>query len=152
MRVTTWAEYSLIICINLARRRRGDEGAVSARELAEAESLPADYVEQILLRLRRGGLVESLRGAKGGYLLARDPEAISVRDVIQAAEHHTFEVRCENHPLDAERCAPGHQCSIRPIWEGLARRIDEFLTSVSLADLLQDEHAVRDLVSIQVTT
>lgn len=141
----------MIICLNLARRRRAGAGAVSARELAETESLPGDYVEQILLRLRRGGLVESLRGAKGGYLLARDPEAISVRDVITAAERHTFESRCEFHPLDAERCAPGNHCSIRPVWEGLGRRIDEFLSSVSLADLLQEEPVVREMIANQVT-
>ena len=73
MRVTTWTEYSLIISIHLAKRGRSGNGPVAARELADSERLPADYVEQILLRLRRAGLVESVRGAKGGYFLARDP-------------------------------------------------------------------------------
>ena len=73
MRVTTWTEYSLIISLHLARRGRSAVEPVAARELADAERLPADYVEQILLRLRRAGLVESVRGAKGGYFLARDP-------------------------------------------------------------------------------
>src|SRR6186997_883963 len=92
MRVTTWTEYSLIIALHLARRGRSDGVPVAARELADQERLPADYVEQILLRLRRAGLVESVRGAKGGYLLARDPGAISVRDVMSASERQTFEV------------------------------------------------------------
>lgn len=115
MRVTTWTEYSLIITLHLARRARGEEGPMPARELAARERLPADYVEQILLRLRRAGLVDSVRGARGGYLLARDPSQISVRDVMSAAEHQTFEVNCAAHPLDAERCAPTSQCSIRPV-------------------------------------
>ena len=71
MRVTTWTEYSLIISMHLAKRGRTSPSPVAARELADAERLPPDYVEQILLRLRRAGLVESVRGARGGYMLAR---------------------------------------------------------------------------------
>lgn len=147
MRVTTWTEYSLIISLHLARRRRGGQGAISARELSEVERLPADYVEQILLRLRRSGLVDSIRGAKGGYTLARDAEAITVHDVMTASEHQTFEMNCEHHPLDGERCAPG-KCSIRPMWFALQKRIDGFLRGVSLADLLHDETDVQRLVSL----
>ena len=141
MRVTTWTEYSLIIAIHLARRGRTGSGPVAARELAEAERLPPDYVEQILLRLRRAGLVESVRGAKGGYYLARDPLAITVHDLMSASEHQTFEVNCATHPVDAERCAPSSSCSIRPIWHSLQRRVDEFLSSITLADLLKDQPA-----------
>ena len=68
MRVTTWAEYGLLVSLHLARRV--GQGPVAAREMAEKEKLPADYVEQILLRLRRAGLVEYVRGARGGYLLS----------------------------------------------------------------------------------
>ena len=71
MRVTTWTEYSLIISLHLARHAAAEGDRVAARELAEAERLPPDYVEQILLRLRRAGLVASVRGARGGYYLAR---------------------------------------------------------------------------------
>lgn len=138
MRITTWTEYSLIITLHLARR--GGQGAspVAARELAENERLPADYVEQILLRLRRAGIVDSVRGARGGYLLARDPGRITVRDVMTASEHQTFEMNCETHPVDSDRCAPGSACVIRPVWVALQQRIDDFLSSVTLADLLGD--------------
>lgn len=149
MRVTTWTEYSLIIVINLARRRASGGGAVAARELAELERLPGDYVEQIFLRLRRAGLVESIRGARGGYYLAREPEAISVRDVMEASEHQTFEINCESHPVDAVRCATGGACSIRPVWQALQLRVDELLSSISLADLMKDESQVQELVAIQ---
>src|SRR3954454_23000857 len=101
MRVTTWTEYSLIISIHLAQRGRRGSGPVAARELADTERLPADYVEQILLRLRRAGLVESVGGARGGYSRAKEPAAISVRDVMAASEHQTFEINCETHPVDA---------------------------------------------------
>ena len=150
MRVTTWTEYSLIISLHLARHGRGAGQPVAARELADAERLPADYVEQILLRLRRAGLVESVRGAKGGYYLARDPSAISVRDVMTASEHQTFEVNCESHPVDAERCHPGTTCSIRPVWLALQQRVDDLLGGISLADLMKQEpRTTPELVTIQ---
>jgi Rrf2 family protein len=148
MRVTTWTEYSLIISLHLARRGRTGRGPVAARELADAERLPGDYVEQILLRLRRAGLVESVRGAKGGYFLAREPHAISVRDVMTASEHQTFEVNCETHPVDSARCSPGTGCSIRPVWHALQQRIDELLAGISLADLMKEEQRVQELVTI----
>jgi Rrf2 family protein len=149
MRVTTWTEYSLIISLHLARRTGPQTDPVSARDLADFERLPADYVEQILLRLRRAGLVESVRGARGGYYLARDPASISVRDVMTASEHKTFEVNCSSHPVDADRCAPAAQCSIRPVWVALQQRVDELLASISLADLLKQEAQVQELVTLE---
>jgi Rrf2 family protein len=141
MRITTWTEYSLIISIHLAKQSRRGAAAVpvAARELAETERLPGDYVEQILLRLRRAGIVESVRGAKGGYFLAKEPAAITVRDVMAASEHQTFEMNCESHQVDPDRCAPTSSCAIRPVWVALQRRIDDFLGGVTLQDLLRDE-------------
>jgi len=146
MRVTTWAEYGLIVSLSLARRV-GD-GPVAARELDEAERLPHDYVEQSLLRLRRAGLVESVRGAKGGYLLARDAHDVSVKDVMEASEHVTFEVNCDRHQVDAHRCSPDTDCSIRPVWRMLERRINDFLSGVTLADLTHDEASLYQITGI----
>jgi Rrf2 family protein len=144
MRVTTWTEYSLIISLHLARR--GGTEPVAARDISESERLPGDYVEQILLRLRRAGLVESVRGARGGYFLGRPAEQISVYDVMAACDHQIFEINCETHPVDDERCGPGAQCSIRPVWHALRTRVDDLLKGVSLTDLLQDEARVAQLV------
>jgi Rrf2 family protein len=93
--------------------------------------------------------VESVRGAKGGYLLAKQPAAISVRDVMSASEHQTFEVNCASHPVDADRCAPSAQCSIRPVWIALQQRVDDLLAGISLADLMKQEPQVQELVSIE---
>jgi Rrf2 family protein len=150
MRVTTWAEYGLIVSIHLAKR--AGYGPVAARELSEQERLPHDYVEQILLRLRRAGLVDSVRGAKGGYLLSREPQAVSVKDVIEASEHVTFEVNCDLHPVDAERCNPGTPCSIRPVWRLLERRINDLLAGISLADLLHAEPEVYQIAGAAAAT
>src|SRR2546426_2630978 len=137
MRVTTWAEYGLIVSVHLAKR--AGQGPVAARELSEQERLPHDYVEQILLRLRRAGLVDSVRGARGGYLLARPPQTVSVKDVIEASEHVTFEVNCDLHPVDDERCDPSTPCSIRPVWRLVQGGIHEVLPTGSPPDLSHPE-------------
>ena len=146
MRVTTWAEYGLIVSVHLAHR--AGEGPVAARELAEKERLPGDYVEQILLRLRRAGIVTSVRGARGGYLLARPPAELTVKDVLDASEHGTFEVNCEQHRVDDSRCCEEAACSIRPVWFLLRQRIDEVLGSIRLADLLGSEADVREALGL----
>jgi Rrf2 family protein len=143
VRITTWAEYGLIVAVHLARH--GNERPVPAREIAEREGLPPDYVEQILLKLRRAGLVTSVRGAHGGYFLARPAVEVSVRDVLEAAENRTFEVNCDSYPIRAHRCNGESSCSIRPVWRELQQRVDEFLESVSLADLLGEESQVEEL-------
>ena len=147
MRVTTWTEYGLIVALHLAKRR--DSGTLPARDVAESEGLPTDYVEQILLKLRRAGVVTSTRGAHGGYLLARDPSDVTVKDVVEAVEHHTFEVNCDVRPIDPARCSPGTSCSIRPVWRSLQHRIDDLLSSVSLAELLREEVDVERLVVLR---
>ena len=148
MRITTWAEYGVICALHLAKRT--GEGPVTGRDLSAREGLSADYVEQILLRLRRAGLITSTRGAKGGYVLSRDPAAISVREIISASELATFDLHCISHPITEERCSDAQNCSIRPVWLMLQQRIDDALESVHLADLLQDEPSVRQRVGLPV--
>ncbi len=146
MRITTWAEYGLICALHLARRT--GTGPATGRDIAGRERLPADYVEQILLRMRRAGIVSSTRGARGGYALAREPQMISVREVIQASELTTFDLHCVSHPVDAERCADSESCSIRPVWMLLKQRIDEVLEGIKLSDLMTDEATVRYRVGL----
>lgn len=121
---------------------------MTGRDVAAREKLPGDYVEQILLRMRRAGIVNSTRGARGGYSLARAADEITVRDVIKASELTTFDLHCVTHPVDAGRCAEAENCSIRPVWMLLQKRIDEVLDGVKLSDLLDDESVVRDRVGI----
>jgi Rrf2 family transcriptional regulator, iron-sulfur cluster assembly transcription factor len=147
VRITTLAEYGVICALHLARRT--DEGPITGREIAERERLPVDYVEQILLRLRRAGIVQSTRGARGGYALATSPSEISVRDVIEASELTTFDLHCVSHPVEEARCSASHDCSIRPVWLLLQRKIDDVLQGVRLSDLLHQESVVRERVGLE---
>jgi Rrf2 family protein len=144
VRITTLAEYGVICALHLARRSK--DGPITGREIAAVEQLPADYVEQILLRMRRAGLVRSTRGAHGGYELAQPAASVSSRAVIEASEASTFDLHCVTHPVGEERCSSSHTCSIRPVWMMLQQRIDAVLDGVNLADLLEDESVVRTRV------
>ena len=146
MRITTLAEYGVICALHLARR--ASEGPITGREMAETERLPGDYVEQILLRMRRAGIVASTRGAHGGYALARPADQISIRDVIEASEMTTFDLHCLSHPVEEERCSSSHNCSIRPVWMLLQQKIDDVLGGVHLSDLLVEESEVRTRVGL----
>ncbi len=148
MRITTWAEYGVICALHLARR--ANDGPVTGRDIAAQERLPADYVEQILLRLRRAGVIKSVRGARGGYMLARPSTEITIRDVIHASELETFDLHCVSHPVEEERCNAAHNCSIRPIWVMLQQKIDDVLDSVHLSDLLHDEPTVRERIGLPI--
>ena len=121
---------------------------MTGRDIAARERLPVDYVEQILLRLRRAGLVKSTRGAHGGYALAKSPAEVSVRDVITASELQTFDLHCVTHPVEEERCSASHACSIRPVWMLLQQKIDAVLEGVRLSDLLHGESEVRQRVGL----
>ncbi len=148
MRITTWAEYGVICALNLARH--GSETPLTGREIARQERLPPDYVEQILLRLRRAGVIKSTRGAHGGYMLSRPPAETTIRAVIHASELETFDLHCLSHPVEEDRCSASHGCSIRPIWQMLQQRIDDVLESVTLGDLLHDEPTVRERVGLPI--
>lgn len=146
MRITTLAEYGVICALHLARRV--SEGPITGREIAARERLPVDYVEQILLRLRRADIVRSTRGAHGGYALAREADEISIRAVIAASEMTTFDLNCVSHPVGEERCSSAQGCSIRPVWQMLQQKIDDVLEGIRLSDLLLEEEQVRALVGL----
>jgi len=148
VRITTLAEYGVICALHLARRV--SEGPITGREIAARERLPVDYVEQILLRLRRAEIVRSTRGARGGYELSRDADIISIRAVIAASETTTFDLHCLSHPVEEERCSASHACSIRPVWQLLQQKIDDVLEGIRLSDLLHEESQVRALVGLPV--
>ena len=114
----------------------------------EPPARAANALQALVSRLRRAGLVDSVRGAKGGYHLAKEPSVITVRDIMSASEHQTFEMNCENHQVEAERCNPASACSIRPVWQALQQRVDDLLSSISIADLMKQESQVVELVGI----
>jgi len=133
MRITRWGEYGVLCCLYLAQRYK--DGAVGAADIAKAQAIPLKYAQQILHRLRRGGVIKSVRGPHGGFLLARDPASINLKEIMNAAEGDTFQVICESDPLNHQLCTSKGDCRLADVWKGLKAAVDSVLQRHSLASL-----------------
>ncbi|MEW5785918.1 MAG: Rrf2 family transcriptional regulator [Bacillota bacterium] len=111
-------------------------GPMPLREIARQEGISFQFLEQIFPDLRRAGLLESVRGVRGGYLLARPPAEIRVGDIVRAVEGPITPVNCLAEPSTGECCHRTEGCLTRHVWEKLRDRINEVLDEVSLADLI----------------
>jgi Rrf2 family protein len=145
LKISSSVEYATRIMVRLSQLS-ADE-TVSAERLSGSERVPRDYVDQILQRLRRAGLVQSRRGALGGYRLAREAEAISVGDILHAVDDGVFESVCDKYADGSNQCAHTEGCSIRPVWRRLEVLVDDYLSKVSLTQLHETEDCVSSRVS-----
>jgi Rrf2 family protein len=129
MRTTAKADYAVRAAVELAT---SDGSPVPADRIAEAQNIPANFLENILLDLRRAGIVESRRGAAGGYLLAKPAKQIVVADVVRAVEGPLASVRgLSPDQLDYEGSAE----SLRDVWVALRSAVRSVLEHVTLADI-----------------
>lgn len=132
MRVSAKELYGLRAMSEFARHY--GQGPLSLTEVARKQGISQPYLEQIAIDLRRAGLLNSKRGAQGGYYLARAPEAMTAGDVIRALEGSILPIQC----VAQHKCTPcslEDGCSARGIWEEVRDRLVETLDSIVLADL-----------------
>lgn len=130
MRLTTKTRYGARTLVHLARHQA--QGPVPSAQIAAAQGLSTKYLEQILSQLRTAGLVRSVRGAQGGYVLARPASQITLRDAFQALEGDEGLVECTAHP---EQCVRGEECVLREAWASLYAACLDLLAQQNLADL-----------------
>jgi Rrf2 family protein len=133
MKLSAKGEYGVRAMVILALEFRA--GPIPLREIAERENISYQFLEQIFLPLRRSGLLESVRGAKGGYTLARPPDKINVGDVIRALEGPIAPVVCVSEG-GTETCDRSIGCLTRGIWEKLRDSMSEVLDEITLADVI----------------
>ena len=132
VRVSAKEQYGLRAMAELARQY--GTGPVSLSTVSEAQGISLDYLEQIVPALRDAGLVNSTRGARGGYELARAPERITVGEILRALEGDILPVRCVDDSC-TERCARTDECSARTVWQTIHDQVSGTLDSMRLADL-----------------
>jgi len=142
MKISTRTRYGMRAMACLAQHYGG--GPLSVREMAEANGLPVKYLEQLCGTLKSAGLLMSVRGAGGGYVLARPPGQIRLLDIFQALEGAVAPVRCIE---DGRPCRRRGDCLTRGIWEHLAQAMRGALEEQTLADVLSGAQA--ELTSIQ---
>jgi Rrf2 family cysteine metabolism transcriptional repressor len=131
MRLTAKSEYGVLAAIDLACHY--GSGPVSAREIAERRGIPARFLEQIFVALRRAELVSAVRGAKGGFTLSRDPEQITVLDVVEALEGPLASSLCDQSRDEA--CGMSGTCAAAPVWARATSALREVFSSTTLASL-----------------
>lgn len=134
MRISARADYAVRAALQLAHARDG--GPLKAEAIADAQDIPHKFLEGILNDMRRGGLVLSQRGGKGGYRLAKAPEEISIADVIRVVDGPLVSVRGVRPP---ELSYTGPAESLLPLWIALRANVRQILDGVSLADVASAE-------------
>lgn len=148
MKITALEEYGLRCLVQLARFR-DVPGPLSAREIAEAEGLTVEYVTQLLVRLRHAGLVKSVRGSRGGFLLTRRPEAMTMGDVSRALGEPLLERLCASYTGTRTACIhEGAACGILEFWTDIAGKVHGVLDGYTLRDLAErmaGERAAREV-------
>ena len=132
MRLSTKGRYAVMAMADLARR--GGEGAVTLSDIARRQDISLAYLEQLFARLRRRGLVKSVRGPGGGYRLAQPAADTVVADIVTAVDEPLEAVRCTSLPGG---CMPGgERCLTHDLWDDLGRHIHDYLASVTLEDVV----------------
>lgn len=147
MQISTKTEYGLRCLLRLARQPAG--GAMSISGISQMEHVPKHYAQQILMRLRRAGLVKSIRGTDGGFALAQAPEAISIAQVVRVLEGVPFQDTCDHFNKKSD-CGHLGDCSIRPIWQIISRRLWESLDHIHLMQLIDDEKTVGRKLEVDI--
>lgn len=137
MRLSTRGRYAVMALTEIAAREACAGGCcrpVSLTEIAASQLLSVAYLEQLFGRLRRCGLVCSARGPGGGYRLARPAEAISIGEIVAAADEPLGTTRCGE---EGQGCLAGAKCPTHDLWAELGEQIRLFLESVTLADVVR---------------
>lgn len=133
MQLTRQADYAIRALLHLSAKKTGN--VVQTKEIASSEGIPEKYLPTIMRTLARAGLVRTLRGNQGGVLLARKPDEINLREVIEAIEEPIVLNRC----LRDGECDRESFCPVHPVWERIQQTLIDQLESTTFADLATDK-------------
>lgn len=130
MRITTKSRYAVRSMYALLILG-GEKDPISLKKISEYETISLKYLEQIFSTLKKNGIVNSLRGTNGGYVLAKAPKDIYVKDIIYAMDGPVQPVDC----LDKNTCDKFNECTVNWLWDGLKKLVDDYLGNISLEDM-----------------
>ena len=132
MKISTKGRCALRMLIDLASNH--EDGYISLKDIAERQDISKKYLEQIVPMLNKSGILRTNRGNKGGYMLAKAPNELTVGDVLRATEGNLAPVSClEYEPNTCPRC---EDCATLYIWEGLYKAVNEYLDSITIQDII----------------
>ena len=131
MRLTTRGRFAVTALLDVALQCSA--APVALADISRRQDISLSYLEQLFGKLRRGGLVESVRGPGGGYRLARDPGLMSVADIISAVDESFDATLCGGR----QNCRDGRRCMTHSLWDGLNQKVLSYLVSVTLQELVR---------------
>jgi Rrf2 family iron-sulfur cluster assembly transcriptional regulator len=138
MRLTTKGRFAVTAMLDLALN--GGSGPVTLAGISQRQSISLSYLEQLFGKLRRHTLVESVRGPGGGYTLAREPDKLSVADIVTAVDEPLDATQCGGK----ENCQEERRCMTHDLWATLNEKMYEYLDSVKLSDLVAQQAARKE--------
>ncbi|KFA58242.1 Fe-S cluster assembly transcriptional regulator IscR [Gilliamella sp. Choc4-2] len=133
MKLTSKGRYAVTAMLDVALH--SDSGPVSLADISERQEISLSYLEQLFARLRKNGLVQSVRGPGGGYILSRSMDQIAISAIVKAVDETVHATKC--HGKDG--CQGGVRCLTHTLWNDLSERIEDFLTSITLSELVNNE-------------
>ena len=134
MRLSTKSRYGLRALFDIAYHSKGVPAQI--KTISQRQGITPRYLEQIFQKLKRAGIVKSIRGPKGGYYLARMPEEIAVGDIMRAMEESIEPIFCAQPPKGRSRkCRRESKCAAQVVWTEAGRRLRDYLDSVTLAQM-----------------
>src|SRR5690606_4757168 len=148
MELSTKGRYAVMAMADLTKY--GGEEAIPLSAIAERQQLSAAYLEQIFVRLRRAGLVDSIRGRTGGYCLVRPANEISVMEILEAVEEATRMTRCADSPDGG--CLGEERCLTHELWHAMGAHIAAFLSVVTLQEVVEGIPSEKLARSVQSRT
>ena len=133
MRLTTKGRYGVRAVVNLATSAQNQNSPVSISQIAREEALSPEFLEQIFFRLKKAGVIRSIRGPKGGFILNKKPSEVSIKTVLDAVGEPLFPAPCTDH---AAGCGRKSGCPMAPVWQDFYELIRNHLSGISLKDIM----------------
>ncbi|MDD6800418.1 MAG: Rrf2 family transcriptional regulator [Firmicutes bacterium] len=137
MKISTKGRYALRMLVDLAEHQNC--GFVALKDIADRQNISKKYLEQIIPIFNKSDILKTTRGSQGGYMLSRSPDKYTVGEILRLTEGSLAPVDCLNQdPIECERSGI---CATLPVWQGLNRVISEYLDSITLQDILDQQRA-----------
>ena len=135
MKLTTKSRYAVTAMLDIAYHDKGNP--ISLPEIADRQNISLSYLEQLFSRLKRSGLVESIKGPGGGYMLSKDADKIVISEVIQAVDEDLETTACNGK----SNCHNNHQCISHNLWQDLGVEIKNFLSDITLQQVISKNNS-----------
>lgn len=148
MKLSTKGRYGLRALIDLAVFSENEP--VSIASIAERQSISVSYLEQLMAKLKKAGLVKSIRGAQGGYILAKSMESISVGDILRALEGSLAPVECQGYGNE-NSCIGSDSCVTKYVWQKINTSINQTVDEIKLAQLVDESREIKGIEPVEAS-